>query len=401
MDLRSGYPFWLIRNGLPSTFPALRKNERCDVVVVGAGITGALVSYQLAQAGLSVVVVDERHVAWGSTAASTALLQYEIDVPLHELEEMRGRENAVGAYLACWEAISKIEKLSRALEDDCDFKRCPSLYLATQSSDMIALKKEFLARRRAGLELDLWSAAQLKAKTGVIRPGALFSKDAAQIDPYRFVYHLLKAAQGMGVRIYDRTVVKSYEADGRGVRVKTDGDMTLRARHIVFATGYESQQFLPQKLVELHSTYALVSEPIAGRSPLWHRESLIWEHADPYLYLRTTSERRIIIGGEDDAFENPLRRDALIPHKTKILLRKFKKLFPHIACEVAFAWAGTFGTTKDGLAYIGAHPDFPRAFFTLGFGGNGMTYSVLAGEIVRDSILKRKNKHAHLFSLDR
>src|SRR6478609_2425019 len=105
MDLRSGHPYWLARNGLLQVFPPLVKNERCDVVVVGAGISGALVAWHLAEAGFDTVVLDQRDVAWGSTAASTALLQYEIDTPLAELIRIRGREHAVSAYLACRDAI--------------------------------------------------------------------------------------------------------------------------------------------------------------------------------------------------------------------------------------------------------------------------------------------------------
>jgi len=94
MDLTSGYPFWPIRDGLPAAYPMLDVDIRCDAVVLGAGITGAMIAHELVDAGLDTVVVDRREVAWGSTAASTGLLQYEIDVPLTDLMAMRGRECA-------------------------------------------------------------------------------------------------------------------------------------------------------------------------------------------------------------------------------------------------------------------------------------------------------------------
>ena len=64
-------------------------------------------------------------------------------------------------------------------------------------------------------------------------------------------------------------------------------------------------------------------------------------------------------------------------------------------------WAGTFGETKDGLAYIGAHPRLPHAYFALGYGGNGITYSLIAAEIIRDDILGRKNPAAKIFAFGR
>ncbi len=117
--------------------------------------------------------------------------------------------------------------------------------------------------------------------------------------------------------------------------------------------------------------------------------------------MRTTSDGRALIGGEDDPFRNPLRRDALIPKKSKLLAKKFVDLFPDIPMEIAYAWAGTFGETKDGLAYIGSLPKLPRCYFALGFGGNGITYSVVAAEMIRDAICGRENKDMRLFRFDR
>jgi glycine/D-amino acid oxidase-like deaminating enzyme len=63
--------------------------------------------------------------------------------------------------------------------------------------------------------------------------------------------------------------------------------------------------------------------------------------------------------------------------------------------------AGTFGETKGGLACIGEIWQMPRGYFALGFGGNGITFSVIAAEIIRDSLSRRPTPHAHLFRFDR
>ena len=85
MDLKSGYPFWAIKNGLLQTFPQLDRDETCEIAVIGGGITGALIAHELAEHGHDVTVLERRHVGWGSSAASTALLQYEIDTHMTEL----------------------------------------------------------------------------------------------------------------------------------------------------------------------------------------------------------------------------------------------------------------------------------------------------------------------------
>ena len=85
MDLKSGYPFWAVKNGLMHAFPPLQADLRCDVAIIGGGITGALIADELAAHGHDVAVVDQRDIGWGSTSASTALLQYEIDTHMVDL----------------------------------------------------------------------------------------------------------------------------------------------------------------------------------------------------------------------------------------------------------------------------------------------------------------------------
>ena len=121
----------------------------------------------------------------------------------------------------------------------------------------------------------------------------------------------------------------------------------------------------------------------------------------PSLQRDVACEAVVIGGGEDEDFVNPRQRDALISQKTRTLVKKFARLFPDTPLEVAYAWAGTFATTKDGLAYIGTHPRFPHASFAFGYGGNGITFSLIAAEIIRDQFLGRKNHDARIFRFGR
>lgn len=85
MDLTSDTPFWSVKNGLITTYPPLRADTSCDVVVIGAGITGSMLAHRLTADGHKVIVIDRRDICTGSTSASTALLQYEIDITLVEM----------------------------------------------------------------------------------------------------------------------------------------------------------------------------------------------------------------------------------------------------------------------------------------------------------------------------
>ena len=85
MKLNSGYPYSLIKNGLPHSYPKLEKNIKTDVLILGGGISGALTAHYLVQEGIDCALIDARTIGLGSTCASTSLLQYEIDTSLHQL----------------------------------------------------------------------------------------------------------------------------------------------------------------------------------------------------------------------------------------------------------------------------------------------------------------------------
>lgn len=400
MDLKSGQTFWPLKNGLIASYPRLKEDLRCDVAVIGAGISGALVAYHLTEAGIDTVVLDRRDVCSGSTSATTGLLQYEIDTPLTDLIQLVGEDHAARAYQLCRAAIGKIEELVAATGVDCSYQRKTSLYLASYKKDVPALRAEHAARRRHGIDVDFLEQADIEKRYAFSRPAALLSYDGGEIDAYRLAHALLNRAVARGAQVYDRSEVTRYEHTAQGVTLTTDRGCRVRARKVVFATGYETQPYLRQPIVRLKSTYALVSEPLAD-FPGWPDRCLIWETARPYFYLRTTTDGRIMMGGADEDFVNPTRRDRLITVKARRLARKFAALFPAIDMDVAYTWAGTFGETKDGLAYIGETAEFPNGYFALGFGGNGITFSVIAAEILRDLYLGHLNPDAVIFRFDR
>ena len=122
---------------------------------------------------------------------------------------------------------------------------------------------------------------------------------------------------------------------------------------------------------------------------MWPSECCIWEAADPYLYLRTTPEGRVICGGGDEEIADDKKRDALIGRKTAMLQRKLHRLFPKLDNTVDYAWAGAFGETTTGLPIIGQVPGMPHCLVALGYGGNGTTYAAIAADVIAGAIAGR------------
>jgi glycine/D-amino acid oxidase-like deaminating enzyme len=398
MDLRSGCPFWQLHGEKFPPYPSLQRDISCDVAILGGGITGALVAYHLAEAGIEAIVLDRRDAGCGSTMASTGLLQYELDTPLHELMKLVGRKNAFRAYQLCVGTFEKFQRLVNELGDHCGYQPCPSLYLASSNEDAEKLKEEFTCRREAGIELEYLSEEGINRSFGFSRPAALLSRAGAVVDPYCLNQRLLQHSNQRGIGIFSKTHVVQYVRDKNQVKLITENGKTITARRVIFATGYETPQFLDQDIVTLKSTYALASKPI--RQSINIEKTLIWETSRPYFYIRWGEENRVMIGGEDEPFVDAQARDELIPAKAAVLAQKFRDMYK-VAIDVECTWAGVFGETKDGLPYIGAHKSFPGALFALGYGGNGITFSLIAAEIIRDMLLNRSNPDAHIFSFDR
>lgn len=400
MDLTTGYPYWLINSGLPAHYEILEHSAKTDVVVIGGGISGALTAYYLINAGINCILVDKRTIGLGSTCASTSLLQYELDKPLSILSRQVGFQNASLAYQLCSDAIDTIGKISKRIGFH-GFEQQYSLFFAAGRKDKAMLKDEFIYRKKAGFDVSLLDQKEIRKAFGFDAHSAILSSKAANTDAYLFTHALLKASIKKGLLVYDRTGIAKIEYKRNGVALHTDKGLRIQASNIVNATGYEITEFIDKKIVKLHSTYALASEHLGDGVPLWDEKTLLWNTADPYLYMRLTADRRVIVGGRDELYYNPAKRDKLIKRKTVLLKRDFNRLFPHIDLRPEFSWTGTFGSTHDSLPYIGAYTKTPHTYYALGFGGNGITFSVIAARIIRDLILGKKTKEAELFSFER
>jgi glycine/D-amino acid oxidase-like deaminating enzyme len=401
MDLKSGYPYWAVKNGLMYAFPKLGCDASCETLIIGGGISGALIARTLANAGIDVVLVEQRDIGWGSTAASTALLQYEIDTHMVDLARRFEEPQAARCYRACADAIVALQNVAREV-GDVDFERRHSLYVASHWLHRRRLRAEFEMRARHGFDVEWLSGDELNSRYGVSYPAAILSKLAAQIDPYRLTNRLLQKLRHSGVRVFDRTAVDDLKVDAKGVQVRTKEGFSIQARHAVIAAGYATQKWLRQKVAVNRSSYAYVTDPLGTDTLGVWAKTLFWESARPYLYARTTRDARLVVGGADDAVDIPARRDSRVAKKVRDLQKRATTIFGIENLAPAFAWAGTFAETADGLPFFGAHPQFgPRVLFAMAYGGNGITYSAIGADLICSLLQRRRHPLSRLFGFER
>lgn len=390
MDLKSNEPFWLVKNGLLQSYPSLREDLEIEILVVGGGITGSLMAHKCMSDGYKTALIDRREIANGSSSATTSMLQYEIDIPLFELTEMIGEDGARASYWACHDSIDELGAIVKNIKSDCGFDKKESLYFASFKKDLPMLEKEFEARKSAGLDVTWLTNAQIKKTYHLEHAfGGILSKQGGSLDAFKFTHDLLDYNHKKGLQIFDKTDIISTVYTKKGVTLTTDYGNTIKAKKVIYCNGYESTEMIKDKFVKLLSTYAIVGE-VQDIKPAILNDTLFWNTAEPYNYFRTTDDHRILIGGEDEDFIDRNKRDGILCEKQRELEKKIKQLFPDIQFRSDFAWAGTFGETKDGLPYIGEHPNFLSSYFVLGFGGNGITFSVIGAEMI-SNFLKGKN----------
>ena len=401
MKLRSNEPFWLIKNGLLHSYPSITEDISVDVAIVGSGITGSLIAHQCMQEGYRTAVIDRREAANGSTSATTSMLQYEIDVPLYLLIGQIGEKGAVSAYNACFDSIDRLAEIIAKIKSDCGFRKKDSLYFAAYKKHVAWLSKEFEIRKKFGFPVEWLDAQAIEAQFQLKNThGGILSAQGASIDAFHLAHDLLAYNHKRGLHVFDKTGIEKVDHGEKEVVVHTVYGPLVRARKIIYCNGFESVELIREKFVDLLSTYAIVGEVNEGADHLL-KDVLIWNTSDPYIYMRKTDDGRLLIGGEDDHFTDARKRDRLLGKKADKLEKQLRKILPGGDFRIDFTWAGTFGQTKDGLPYIGEHPDFEGGYFVLGFGGNGITFSVIGMEMVAAMLQGRSHPLSEYFRFGR
>ena len=395
-DLRSGHTFWSDSPHIRAGHRTVLKREKCDVAVVGAGISGALIALLLAEAGHDVVVIDRRELIQGSTLASTAMIQFELDTPLTELADKIGAKSAERAYRRSRQAVTSLVQLIRRHDIPCSLKERSALYLAGNTMGWRGLRDEAAYRTRVGLESEFLDQRMLADQFSLQRTGAILSAGAAELNPAQCAAGFLRAARHYGARIYAPINVEKFEAQSDCVELSTDTGGSIIARRVVFATGYEVAPGIPKGDYEIISSWAIATQPLKPAA-FWPLRCLIWEASDPYLYMRTTIDNRIVAGGEDSRLTDPARRDSAIAAKSTALLAKVEDLLPGRGLVVDYAWAGAFADSPTGLPHIAEVDGMARCLSVLGCGGNGITFSMVAAQLAVEWAAGRIDPDADLF----
>lgn len=402
--LRINRSYWLDdvwASKVPHYAP-LHGSATADVVIVGGGVTGAAIAFELATAGLRATVLESRKIGRGSTAASTALLMQEPDEDLMGLERRYGRKRARRIWQLSQRAMSRFIETIRRLRLPCGLTACDSVYYTMDFGG--ALHREYECRRRARLGGRWLGANALGRVASIPGSGAIRTSGNAQADPYQICIGLMAAAVRRGAAVFEYSPARRVRTASDGVVIETPRG-SVRAGRLIVATGYATPEFKRLNArFKLKHTYVVVTAPMAAgtRRRLGLRQVMLWDTDRPYHYARWTEDGRLMMGGADRPQLRGAARIRAVRVGAAAVYAHFCRLYPALA-EVAidYAWEGLFATTPDGLPYIGRHRQFPRHLFALGYGGNGMTFAALAADLIRKELTAGADDDHRLFSFGR
>jgi glycine/D-amino acid oxidase-like deaminating enzyme len=261
LKLRTGIPVWMAYPRQISRPQALKHDLKSDVLVVGAGISGALIAYTLANDGHRVAVIDRRGPLRGSTPASTALLLFEIDTPLIHLKRELGARPAERAWLRSKAALDALYELILREKIDAAMSLRPSVYLAGSILDARGLAKEATARERLGLPSHYLDRQALRARFGLSRSAAIVSYNNLAVNPRALAAGFLRRALQLGARLFAPHEIADIQPGKRAAFAVTKDGFTIEARHIVLCTGYELPEIVPLKGQSVASTWVIAIKP--------------------------------------------------------------------------------------------------------------------------------------------
>lgn len=386
-------------NKLIKQYEYLTEDIDTDVIIVGGGVTGAILGYYFAKNNINSVILEKSRIAHGSTSITTSLLQYELDSNAQKLNTYTSLDNIIRSYEVGIKALDEIEEFINEYGNTCDFKRVDSFLYTAKELEKKEIEEEYKLRDEAGFPVEFIdkynNPFSFDVKAGVLSKGG-----GAQFDPYRFTHALLKASCEKGLRVYENTEVVAAQYSENWVTVETVYGHKVKGKIIIVATGYNTALFTKRNFGIKTTTFNVATRPINNLEQIY-KDVIIRDNKEPYNYFRTTSDSRLIIGGEDINFLPDIFNEELCRKSYDKLEQKLKNLFPNLNIEIEYRYCGAFASTQDNLGFLGKDPNNSKLWYCLGYGANGILFAVLGGIMLSKLYLGEVDEDLHLFRVDR
>lgn len=395
-----GDPIFTKINKHKKQYEYLTKDIDTEVIIVGGGVTGSIVGYYFSKNNIPAVILEKERIAHGSTSITTSLLQYELDSNARDLEEYTSLENIITSYKLGLKALDELDEFIKEYGNKCKYEKKDTLLYTSKECEVKSMEEEYKTRKNAGIDVKFISKEDNPFSLD-IKGGVYGVNGGAQLDPYEYTHQLLEVSCNMGLQVFENTEVMDINYEQDGVEVTTSFGYKVRGKKVIIATGYNTERFTKRNFGAKTVTYNIATKPVKNFDG-WFNRVLIRDNCDPYNYFRTTSDNRIIAGGEDVDFYTNIKNEKLAKEKYSILLNRIKNMFPNIKdIEIDYEYCGGFISSQDNLGYIGEDPNHKNLWFCLGYGANGILFAILGGMMLSKLYKNEIDENLKLFKVDR
>lgn len=341
-----------------------------DCTVIGAGMAGLMIAYELQKRGFDVVVIDRGRICSGATENTTAKITAQHGLIYDKLARHIGYDTAKLYYESNRDAVDKYERMTLELDIDCDFERKPSYIYSVKGA------YDIITEAHAVYRLGIKSAYTRDTSLPYGVKSALRLDDQAQFHPLKFAKALAQE-----LKIYEMT--PALDIDGEYIKTEFG---EIRSRYIVNATHYPIINLPGLYFMRQHQerSYAVAISTSRGLDGMYYG-------IDDNRSLRSF-KGGIIIGGEKHRTGTNKKGGCLMR-----LVDFSKRYYPD--SEVITTWSNQDAITHDSMPFIGQFSVFsPNMYIATGFNKWGMSLSAVASEVIPDLICGRENDYADIYS---
>ena len=382
-------------------FPALDGEVQADVVIVGGGLAGLSAAIELADRGRQVVLLEARQVAWGASGRNGGQAIAGLACDQSVIEQQLGKEPARNVWDMTLEALDLITQRCQRFGIDCDWQ--PGyMGLAVNARKAAELRKWQEQMHHSYGYQTTWIAPQ-EMGHWIASPrfhSGIHDARSGHLHPLKYSLGLARAAQRLGVRIYEDSAVTRLETGARPrvhtARGQVVAEQVLLAGN-VYLQGVAAQ--MESRIMPV-GTYIVCSEPLDPVlcAALIPSRSAVCDTNFVLDYFRPTADHRMLYGGR-------VSYSTATPRNLVASMRKrMATTFPQLAnCRIDHAWGGFVdismnrapnfgrllkdgaqGAPSDGSYSVRSH--HANVYYLQGFSGHGLALTGLAGKLVAEAM---------------
>lgn len=360
---------WIDHSNIPK-FKSLQRDIKTDVLIIGGGLAGILCAYFLKQAGINYVLVEAKTIGSGITKNTTAKITSQHGLIYDKLIKDVGVTKAETYLNANEAAVKKYKELCEGI--DCDLKEKDAFVYSLDNRRKI--ENEVSALQKLNFKAELIEKLPLPFQVA----GAIKFRNQAQFNPLKFL-----GAIASNLNIYENTQIKELSTHKAFTdKSKITANKIIVATHFPFLNKHGSY-FL--KMYQ-HRSYVIALENAQDVDGYYVDEAengMSFRNYDNLLFVGGGDHRT---GKQGGCWQE---------------LRDFSKRYYPNAVE-KYHWATQDCMTLDKVPYIGHYSKNSADFFVAtGFNKWGMTSSMVAGMILSDMVMEKRNEYEDVFSPSR